>query len=154
MKQVTSIFETRQQTFIGRFRTVICLMFFSLSAIATHAQKITPGNYYQQNSAYQFSSLLVEKVFNGGTNLRSDVYYYDYANGIKEVKIHMTFNGNYVSSNFYETTIVFSNEAPFVRLENTNGLAAIYLTYVGLQEAKELFNELNNDQNESYTTNN
>lgn len=143
MKQsISSITRIFNQIFVcsrkWMFATVVT---FSMVTSQVNAQSIAVPASPKSIYGYQISKFIVDNVFDGGTDLRSDVTTYDYWEGSTATKIHMTFHGNYVYSNFYETTLVFSSEAPYVRFENTNDQAKAYILLVGINETVKWIGE-------------
>lgn len=134
------------------FRSLLTLI-LTASMFSASAQRVSRASYDQQNAGYYISTLIVEKIFDGGTHLRSDVWMYDYNDGTHETRIHFSFNGNIVSTNFYETTLVLSNNSPYVHFENSNDIAGIYLGFKAVQVVGELLDTLNHENNEEVTSN-
>lgn len=92
--------------------------------------------------AYNLGNYLMQNIFDGGIHLDSRVIKMINAEGEdKEIRIKVSFNGDIVTTNYYEFTIVIRSSAPYVDLVNVNDMASFYAGYKLSKSIVDYYNE-------------
>ena len=73
---------------------------------------------------------IIDSLFDGGINRSCTLVkaIFSENDAVKELRYQLSFDGNIVSSNHYECTLVIKDSAPYVAFVNYNDNAGAYLT--------------------------
>ena len=88
---------------------------------------------------------MVKNIFDGGINVNCETTEVINNAGNFEIKYKISFNGDIINTNYYETTLVLRNIYPYVSFENTNDLAGFYMTFKAAEVMEKWYKSQSDD---------
>ena len=89
------------------------------------------SNYYFLDlTAKKLTEFIVAKLFDGGINIKYQLVkaVYDNNDALEEIRVRMTFNGDIITTNYYDGTLVINLKKPYVDFVNYNDNFQAYAT--------------------------